>query len=158
MVLCRKSVEFHLSIENDSSVRYKVAARILENMTVDLILGIYFIHTNEVSMNLVENKLRIISGNYFEINKEEVSDNITKKIKSKTRICTLSSIPCPEERIDTLMRKQKLSNSEIGLILIKEHTIELRYHEPICRIMSQISPIIKEKTLVELIIFDKKKK
>ncbi|KAG0441141.1 Retrovirus-related Pol polyprotein from transposon gypsy [Dictyocoela muelleri] len=147
-IITNEETCFLLKFLNDSSTRYKTAAKILKKMEPDLILGMEFLLKNEANINL-QNMSVVLDSVVYELEDKNGISEYDKKIEDKSKIYTQDVIKLP----DCIKEKIKYNETQIppiGLIPDVEHEIRLKGNEVVEMRPFRISLGLKQKVEDEI--------
>ncbi|KAG0438904.1 Retrovirus-related Pol polyprotein from transposon [Dictyocoela muelleri] len=118
-------------------------------MTSDMILGMYFLLSKDVVINLNVQTINI-DGKYYELTQKNTEDNEMKVLVRKTKINAIAeSEEVYSDKIKNLIKEQKINNKDIDTIRNSSHEIKLITETvldlPSYRILPKIKVLVKKE-------------
>ena len=125
-MIVKETTQTAFNIENDTMITYNHKFNVADNLTVDVILGMDFLLSNDAIINFKSNTLSIDAKKYEITSIGNAKFHpLDAKLDEKTKICTILS---PQEQITNMVKRYIYNNPILGEIANEEHIIEL--HNP----------------------------
>jgi hypothetical protein len=123
-----KEVIGDLQLQADTSKRYQVNMRIMPKLSTHIVLGMDFMLSNEVVIDLKENILTVDGKNFEILENTSMNKDQERFISEKTN---MMNIETSKEKAENLIKRYKIKNKELGIIPQTQHKISLVDQIPI---------------------------